>query len=549
MKKNISKFMVLSSLLAGFLIIGPVAAEAVIPAQFLAKMYTEALGRAPDQGGWQGWVNWFQSNACSQATLRTGGEAFYLSPEFANLGYDNAAKLLTAYRGILNREPDEGGFRGWLSYLNSGGSWQTVLDGFFNSSDFNALVGQICSVDPYSFGPIPALDIYKIETGVSSRTQAGLETDLSNVAPSCGTVRLHPKEVVTLTHSLVIPSCVTLSTEQNPDHFKYARMGRLVRGLNFDPINPVTVEILPRGVLDGVWVDGQRLYVGYNGGAANINARGNTTGATNTTVRNSRSSNPAGWTALRAGRDDPASACGSISIRLLLENNLITNYASEHFLSYGINKQSDGISVSCENAEVRGNHIVDATDGGIVLFKAEQQGVSQQSIVHNNTIVAAGSSMYWALVASEDFSCNGLDNPSFSGNGFYNNTLWSGPNSHIDLALGVGTRTMVPPTTPGPGGCTLQHNTGTGATFSGNTTGSLSVTTMEGINVAGMNNVTVQNNNLTANLTLMVRCPVPNSPPSAYVAFDNQFASGTIQDPKQGFPDSQMKDCIITSPH
>jgi hypothetical protein len=31
-----------------------VPAQAAVPHQFIAKMYTEALGRAPDQTGWQG---------------------------------------------------------------------------------------------------------------------------------------------------------------------------------------------------------------------------------------------------------------------------------------------------------------------------------------------------------------------------------------------------------------------------------------------------------------------------------------------------------------
>ncbi len=543
MKKNISKLMVLSSFLAGFLIVAPVAAEAVAtPAQFLAKMYTEALGRAPDQGGWQGWVTWFNGQpSCAAAMLKSAGEAFYLSPEYANLGYDPAAKLLTAYRGILNREPDQAGYTSWLSYLNSGGSWQTVLDGFFNSSEFNALVGQICSVDPYFFGSMPVMSPGVVPTtgnGFTGGTADQLQTELNNHCPSGSTYYLAQKAVVTLDKALIIHGGCTLTTTGNLSHSnKYALMGRLVRVSNF---TDYAVALEPGAVLDGVWVDGQRSFVdyysGYNKEAPNIIALG-----TNTTVRNSRSSNSAGWTALRAQRHNVSLACNG----LLIENNLITGYSSNHF-----GEQSDGISVSCENAEVRGNQIVDVTDGGIVLFKAEQ-GVVQQSIIHDNTIVAAGSSLYWGLVATEDFSCNGLDNPIFSGRGFYNNTVWSGPNNHVDLALGVGTRVMLPPTAPGPGGCTLQHNTGTGATFSGNTTGSLSVRTSEGINVAGMNYPTVQNNSLTVNLVQTVQpgCPMPNYPPGAYVAFDTQFIGGTIQDPKQGFADNLMLNCLLNGPH
>lgn len=39
--------------------------------QFIAKMYTEALGRAPTQAEWQGWLDYFQDPAhpCSTAVL------------------------------------------------------------------------------------------------------------------------------------------------------------------------------------------------------------------------------------------------------------------------------------------------------------------------------------------------------------------------------------------------------------------------------------------------------------------------------------------------
>src|SRR5215813_12910985 len=100
------------SLFIGLLLLGlfSTASWAAVPGQFIGKMYTEALGRAPDPSGWQGFVNYFQQNGCSQPTLRQVGETFFLSPEYANLGYDNVEKVLTAYRAIFSREPDAGGF-------------------------------------------------------------------------------------------------------------------------------------------------------------------------------------------------------------------------------------------------------------------------------------------------------------------------------------------------------------------------------------------------------------------------------------------------------
>jgi Domain of unknown function (DUF4214) len=99
------------------------AGATVIPTQFLAKMYTEALGRAPDQTGWSAYVSYFQTNGCGAAQLAHVGEQFYASTEFASDYSDNAAKLLTLYRGGLSRDADQGGFNGYLARLNSGASW------------------------------------------------------------------------------------------------------------------------------------------------------------------------------------------------------------------------------------------------------------------------------------------------------------------------------------------------------------------------------------------------------------------------------------------
>src|SRR5262249_41867650 len=66
--------------------------ETVIPSQFISKTYTEALGRLPDQGGWQSAVDFYTQNGCSTGTLKTWGRSVYLSNEYGNLAYDNPAK-------------------------------------------------------------------------------------------------------------------------------------------------------------------------------------------------------------------------------------------------------------------------------------------------------------------------------------------------------------------------------------------------------------------------------------------------------------------------
>jgi hypothetical protein len=75
------------------------AAANVVPAQWIAKIYSEGLGRAPDQGAWASMTAFFQSDGCSATTLAEKGEPIYLSSEFSGLKYGNAAKLLALYRG------------------------------------------------------------------------------------------------------------------------------------------------------------------------------------------------------------------------------------------------------------------------------------------------------------------------------------------------------------------------------------------------------------------------------------------------------------------
>jgi hypothetical protein len=46
------------------------AAHSQVPAQYIAKMYSEALGRAPDSGGWSSASLYYQQNGCGQAALQ-----------------------------------------------------------------------------------------------------------------------------------------------------------------------------------------------------------------------------------------------------------------------------------------------------------------------------------------------------------------------------------------------------------------------------------------------------------------------------------------------
>jgi hypothetical protein len=134
----------------------------VIPAQFIAKMYTEALGRAPDQPGWSRSVAFFAAQGCGAATLRQLGEEFYTSAEFASDYADNTAKVLALYRGALSRDADQAGLDRDVALLDAGVPWPQVVAALFDSAEFAGNVPSMCSAaaPDYHFGdqvpPTPA---------------------------------------------------------------------------------------------------------------------------------------------------------------------------------------------------------------------------------------------------------------------------------------------------------------------------------------------------------------------------------------------------------
>jgi len=493
------------TLLASLALAAPAAA--VVPTQWIAKMYSESLGRIPDPSGWSNSVAYFNSAGCTAATLKNHGAPFYSSTEYNALGYDNAARLLTLYRGVLNREPDPGGFSSNLGALNGGTvTWAQMVDQFFTSPEFNTLSATICSsTSPsYSFNSRAAMAIG------STVSQSTLQSQL-NSASSGSTVLLAQKALVTLTSTLNIPQGVTLATTGTPGHSQYALMGRLVRASNFAA--PL-VTLQPGAKLLSVWVDGARTNVGYNDDAITLELRG----GTGTTVSNCLISNSNGWSSFHALGTAEGFACGGNTIT----NNLVTVYSSNHFKQTGaadISQWTDGLSIACENADVEGNQVIDGTDVLIVLFRAYP--AVQKSIVRNNTLLSAGNPAYGGITL-DPLQVAGT--PDYTGSSVDHNTLWTSSRTHFDVGLSVGTRPWF--------GANAAIGTGASVTF--NTTGNLSMIADTAIAVSGMKNATVQSNTFTAGLINTCNCPNDPAHPSITMVYvgasvASGWASGSIQ--------------------
>ena len=64
---------------------------------------------------------------------------FFGSQEFENRKLDDTEFVTTAYRAILNREPDPTGLKGWIDALAKGKMRDRVLSGFLKSTEFDGL--------------------------------------------------------------------------------------------------------------------------------------------------------------------------------------------------------------------------------------------------------------------------------------------------------------------------------------------------------------------------------------------------------------------------
>jgi hypothetical protein len=481
---------------------------AAVPTQFIAKVHTEVLGRLPSQREWQSAVTGFESSGCSVASARKYARRAYLSAEYARRGYDEAARLLTLYRGALNRDPDPSGYAAWLEQLRSGATWSEVVDAVLASPEFvEAAVPRICGPDPtYGFGSTAPIAMPTSGEGFSGGTGAELQLLLNSTAAG-GTVWLAQKALVRVDVPLVVPSGVTLATTGAPGPTQYALQARLYRASLFAG---EVVRIQPGGRVLSVWVDGQRGVI----------PRPNLQGSTAVdvfmvggTLSDSLLTGSSGWTAVQLGTVD-RSVCTATVAR-----NLVTAYASLHHGDF-----ADGISSYCDNTLIEGNQVVDTTDVAIIIFPTNSEG-PQRSEVRHNTVLSAGNSGYGAYAA--DGTLTKALPPDFRGSTVHHNLFWTGGRTHIDIGLAVGTRAWF-------GGSSAS---GIGTSFTDNTTGALQARVAAGIAVAGMHEVTVQRNSVAVTFADEAS-PCPRAAVGASVSAGH--ASGDIQP----YTDALYESCI-----
>lgn len=506
-----------------------------IPAQYIAKLYTEALGRGPSQSEWAKSTAYFNSNGCSAGSLQAFAKAIYASPEYAADYTDPQAKALTVYRALLSRDPSDGEIS--TSAGAQGASADAMLSTVFQGAEFAKVAASLCGNTAKVTYSAAARSIYDPNYGwIGSQAPPKLtankgvcptEDQLQGMITSAGrngTVTLAQKCAIAMGTTLTVNNGVTLTTFGSPKPTQYAVMARLYRtGVYPGPI----VHISSGAHLANVWVDGQISIIGRDRtSGANVslfNGNGNT-------IEYVKSSDAQSGSNFSSQGTQQHTPCSNGVVRY----NLLTGYSSQH----GYKFPTDGMTMGCESLDIENNTLVDMTDVNILLLGSVT--VPNTSTVANNTIIQAGN-IANAAISIDQITANALPTGSqticYTAK-FINNTFWTGPDAAFVFAVGNGARQyfQVSPKT-GPSRLTdascPSNSPVLGPTYTNNTTGSLSANVREGIAIAGVLNSTIAVNTDGAHpfkanvITLPDNTPGSKCPGELYVAEEGHSAGGT----------------------
>ena len=100
---------------------------------FATRLYTECLGREPEEGG----LNYWSLGLTNQEL--TGSQAaheFFYCQEFNDHNFDNKELLTRMYKTFMGREPDTDGLNYRLNNMNNGMTKDQVFNSFVQSQEF-----------------------------------------------------------------------------------------------------------------------------------------------------------------------------------------------------------------------------------------------------------------------------------------------------------------------------------------------------------------------------------------------------------------------------
>lgn len=105
---------------------------------FVARLYTQMLGRSFDDDGIEYWCKAYLTGEKSIEDIAADG--FLHSEELKSQNLDNKEFVTRMYETFLNREPDEAGLNDWIGRLERGEETRdSLVYGFTNSQEFGGL--------------------------------------------------------------------------------------------------------------------------------------------------------------------------------------------------------------------------------------------------------------------------------------------------------------------------------------------------------------------------------------------------------------------------
>jgi hypothetical protein len=101
-------------------------------AGFVNLIYANLFNRSPDQGGYDYWLGQLDSSAITRGAAMVG---YSESDEYKQL-MNNRVSIVSYYYGMLRRAPDQGGFDYWVQRLDDGDSAIDLVNGFLYSDEY-----------------------------------------------------------------------------------------------------------------------------------------------------------------------------------------------------------------------------------------------------------------------------------------------------------------------------------------------------------------------------------------------------------------------------
>jgi hypothetical protein len=476
---------------------------AAVPGQLVAKLHTEALGRAPTPAEWTRWVGRFEREGCAARSVRRAARAVYAGREFRRLPYDGRDRLAALHRGLLNRDLTPAAARRFAPDAR----WPAVLRTVLRGPETARMVRRIC--DPrraaYGFDDARGLWTPRVRGPGFRGSEEQLQAALDRTARrGGGTVWLAQRAIIRIgagprREQLRIPRGVTLATTGLPGDRRYLRMARLARvgdtclGGRFCGQPVVALEGgrapgEPGASVRSVWIDGRGGDPRLHGSAAQVES------GHGSRIARSRLSGPARRGGNVVGLHGTENHLGLVCTGARLEDNVITAYTTRH----GNSLWADGVTVACEDAVVQRNAIVDATDVGIALFGSARR--RQRSRIAGNLVLSAGSSAFAGIAADPHGvcadACTDLSPRDFTGARVEGNVLVTGPRTAFGLGVALGIRALfdAPPD-------------GFGAAAAANGTGAASARVTVGLGVSGMQRARVAPGRARWVVTRVNGCP------------------------------------------